>query len=1017
MSSNVDEYVPDTWSDDPQDVSESMPYCWMCSRVKKNSVWGDYQGSKANAGKASLFAKYGRDGKNGEDGVSPNTSFKSIIFKRSNTEPTKPGEEQGSFEAPIADGWSDGVPAGEEILWMSTRIFSSDGAAPQQTEWSTPTQVSDNEYMDYEYSSAEEPGVPSKDSPSGAEHNASWSNTADSTTIWIAMRVISNGEYAAGSEWKVLRVKGEKGEDGTSLNIKGTKTSSSELPSADNKAGDAYLIDAEMWVWDGDSWVNCGTVQGPAGQNGQTPYIHIKYSNDGGKTFTASNGETPGNYIGLYWDYTAADAANVDSYKPWKKWKGDDGFGYEYIFALTADNTAPAVPSTTSQTDDYIPSGWADNPGDVSEEKPYCWVCYRKKTDGVWGSFIGSKASSGKAALYSHYGKDGMGRGISEVIEMYAVNNDATTAPTSGWSTVVPDLSATNRYLWNYEIINYTDGDSIVTPESVIGTYGSGRGIKNIQEYYLIYWYPEGVVIGTYGWSESALAPTAAKPYLWNYEVVNYDDGTSEFGEPRVIGHYGKDGADGNPGTSISKVTEKYLVYKDNTGVKTTTAGWSETIPTMTEALPYLWNYEIISYDDGTSQSTDPCIIGHYGKDGEKGRGIKSITEKYVASASATSSGITETWSESPADQTISVDKPYLWNYEIINYDDGTSQSTTPVIIGVFGVASQDDVSFLSNVFGDTNVDSQKGALVRTLIGVTSQDDPSKIVTMINASDIGEDSTHGRLFIAAGMNGVSTAAGIAAAKFKVYEDGTCQVKDLVATNADISGKITATGGTIGPFSIDEYSSMTSKFVSGKVSGQLDLCGGYLHYYTKNTDEATAFDILVGLKSTTQTGAIEVTIEGSSAMYALVINGDPVRSMVNGILLRYKANLVVGESTGIILRDNAYIDMESGDIRGFHLPIVKLPTNYASYTIDSEESGTTFVFTVSGGTITLPSSPSSYVQYDIILAFSSDSYSTLSLSGTGKVIMDGKVSTSTKIYGGHRYHVNYAGSSDGWYITA
>ena len=34
-------------------------------------------------------------------------------------------------------------------------------------------------------------------------------------------------------------------------------------------------------------------IQGPAGANGKTSYLHIKYSNDGGKSFTANNGETP----------------------------------------------------------------------------------------------------------------------------------------------------------------------------------------------------------------------------------------------------------------------------------------------------------------------------------------------------------------------------------------------------------------------------------------------------------------------------------------------------------------------------------------------------------------------------------------------------------------------------------------------------------------------------------------------------------------------------------------------------
>ena len=33
-------------------------------------------------------------------------------------------------------------------------------------------------------------------------------------------------------------------------------------------------------------------IPGTNGANGKTSYLHIKYSNDGGKTFTANNGET-----------------------------------------------------------------------------------------------------------------------------------------------------------------------------------------------------------------------------------------------------------------------------------------------------------------------------------------------------------------------------------------------------------------------------------------------------------------------------------------------------------------------------------------------------------------------------------------------------------------------------------------------------------------------------------------------------------------------------------------------------
>ena len=68
-------------------------------------------------------------------------------------------------------------------------------------------------------------------------------------------------------------------------------------------------------------------IPGTNGENGQTSYLHIKYSDDGGKTFTANNGETPGKYIGQYVDFTQADSASVSKYT-WSLTQGDDGRVY-----------------------------------------------------------------------------------------------------------------------------------------------------------------------------------------------------------------------------------------------------------------------------------------------------------------------------------------------------------------------------------------------------------------------------------------------------------------------------------------------------------------------------------------------------------------------------------------------------------------------------------------------------------------------------------------------------------------
>ena len=60
---------------------------------------------------------------------------------------------------------------------------------------------------------------------------------------------------------------GADGKDGTGVSILGTVASESELPATGN-SGDAYMIDGNLWVWDGTQWTNVGTVQGPKGDTG-----------------------------------------------------------------------------------------------------------------------------------------------------------------------------------------------------------------------------------------------------------------------------------------------------------------------------------------------------------------------------------------------------------------------------------------------------------------------------------------------------------------------------------------------------------------------------------------------------------------------------------------------------------------------------------------------------------------------------------------------------------------------------
>lgn len=65
-------------------------------------------------------------------------------------------------------------------------------------------------------------------------------------------------------------------------------------------------------------------IPGVNGDDGLTYYTHIKYSDDGGRTFTSNNGETSGSYIGFCVDLNVNDPSYVGAYK-WSKIKGEDG--------------------------------------------------------------------------------------------------------------------------------------------------------------------------------------------------------------------------------------------------------------------------------------------------------------------------------------------------------------------------------------------------------------------------------------------------------------------------------------------------------------------------------------------------------------------------------------------------------------------------------------------------------------------------------------------------------------------
>ena len=133
-------------------------------------------------------------------------------------------------------------------------------------------------------------------------------------------------------------IQGPAGENGqtTYFHIKYSSVSTPQSPDQMTETPSAYIgtyvdyneedsNDPNDYTW--SRFQGEQGTQGIPGQNGtdgKTSYLHIKYSNDGGITFTDNDGEDVGDYLGVYIDFTAQDSSDVDSYT-WARIKGETG--------------------------------------------------------------------------------------------------------------------------------------------------------------------------------------------------------------------------------------------------------------------------------------------------------------------------------------------------------------------------------------------------------------------------------------------------------------------------------------------------------------------------------------------------------------------------------------------------------------------------------------------------------------------------------------------------------------------
>lgn len=501
--------------------------------------------------------------------------------------------------------------------------------------------------------------------------------------------------------------KGADGKDGktTYFHIKysavSNPTSASQMTETPSKYIGTYV---DFTQTDSDdpkkySWQQLEGSQGPQGKqgisgtngaDGKTSYLHIKYSNDGGKTFTGNSGEDIGAYIGTCVDYAKDDPTSVGMYK-WAKIKGEAGAkgdkGDTGASGKGVKSTTVTYQASSSGT--TIPTGvWSATPPATSADKPYFWtrtiITYTDNTTSTAYN-VGSTP-------------EGIVVGGRNLLVGTHKSPITYTYPTSGYAdkyswktTVLLNGSVYTLSFWAKSSVN---GDKIrvhfYNPSNIISVVGSqGQRSTAID-----------------GLCDFVLTTTMTK-YWVTYTIPKGGNSTRSVIIPRLGLDVTGTGTltfqwekleEGNMATDWTPAPEDYVSFVDveyylSTSATSLSGGsWSTTAPTWVNGK-YMWS-RTVTTDGAGNRTYSPnqngvCIAGAQGATGAKGdkgdtggtgatgKGVKSIVEQYYKSTSATAmSG--GSWSTTYPGWENS---KYIWTRSVITYTDNTTSTTTAVCV------------------------------------------------------------------------------------------------------------------------------------------------------------------------------------------------------------------------------------------------------------------------------------------------------------------------------------------------
>lgn len=256
-----------------------------------------------------------------------------------------------------------------------------------------------------------------------------WHDDPKEVTKTMPYQYYSTRKYADGS-WglfsapKLWNEYLEDGVDGISLKYCGTFNNLEDFqPYLDNK--DIEVIDGnvlevgEYYVVEGSIYVFVGKGEGFRKYNlidGDTASqkLYIIYASKIGTSETnygfeiVDADDVNARFIGTLCTSNEADSEKYWKYN-WRYFKGEDGFGIEYIFTRTKTDKAPKVPTASHETNEMEFYGlnwhgmdengvvWTDDPLGVDNKTQFEWYCKRYNL----GEFKGNV--DGYAKLFTNY--------------------------------------------------------------------------------------------------------------------------------------------------------------------------------------------------------------------------------------------------------------------------------------------------------------------------------------------------------------------------------------------------------------------------------------------------------------------------------------------------------------------------------------------------------------------------------------------------------------------------------------